>query len=66
MEAFEIITTVLGSLSGLSTVDWAFEQQVMPHINAVTKHMQSQYSALSTTKIEDGAYTLGNVFRRHG
>jgi len=38
----------------------------MLHINAVTKHIPSQYLALNITEILDKACTLGDVFTRHG
>jgi len=64
MEAFEIIASVLSSEQ--STADWVFEQQVMPHINAVTKHIPPQYLALCITRMPDGACRLGDIFHRHG
>jgi len=66
VEAFEMVASVLTRLSKQSTADWEFEQQLMPHINAVIKHISSQYLALDVTKILDKACTLGNVFNRHG
>jgi len=30
------------------------------------KHIPSQYLTLGTTKVGNEAYTLGNIFRRHG
>jgi len=38
----------------------------MPHINAVMKHIPSQFLALGTTKVAGEACTLGGIFRGHG
>jgi len=64
--AFEIITSGLSKSNKQSTADWVFEQQVLPYINAVMKHIPSQYLALGTTKIGGEARTLGNIFSKHG
>jgi len=66
MEALKIIASALKKSMYQSTADWVFEQQVMPHINAVAKHISSQYLALNITKILDKACKLGDVFTRHG
>ncbi|RPB27891.1 hypothetical protein L211DRAFT_472359, partial [Terfezia boudieri ATCC MYA-4762] len=65
-EAFEIITSVVHS-SGetMSTEDWIFERQVMPHFDAMAKHV-IQYLAVHNMKIEDGMHTLAAVYARHG
>ena len=65
-ESFEIIASGLSKSDERSTADWVFEQQVMPHINAVMKHIPSQFLALGTIKIWDEACILGNIFDRHG
>jgi len=56
-EAFGIIASGLRKSDGRSTADWVFEQQVMPHINAVMKYIPSQLLALGTTKIGGEACT---------
>jgi len=66
MEAFEIITSALHSLSKQSTADWVFVQQVMPHINAVTKHIPPRDLAQCITEISGRAWMLGDVLSRHG
>jgi len=38
----------------------------MPHINAMTKYMPPQCLELRIIKIQNGACTLGDIFRRHG
>ena len=66
MEAFEIITSgVRSSYEQMSTGDWIFEQQVMPHIIAMTKNIAGPFP-VDDMKIHDGAHNLGAVFMRHG
>ena len=49
--------------SRMRTDDWIFEQRVMPHIDAVTKHM-TRYVGVSDMLTESGS--LGDVYDRHG
>ncbi|RPB27890.1 TPR-like protein, partial [Terfezia boudieri ATCC MYA-4762] len=65
-EAFGIITSGIHS-SGetMSTEDWIFERQVMPHFDAVAKHV-IQYLAVRNMRIEVGMHTLAAVYARHG
>ena len=65
MEAFEIISSGVVSSDKRRTEDWIFEQQVMPHIDAVTKHA-TQYLAVGNTKVHGGANSLGDVYWRRG
>ncbi|KAF8418318.1 hypothetical protein EV426DRAFT_679825 [Tirmania nivea] len=64
-EAFGIITSIVGGLTKRCTEDWIFEQQVMPHIDAVTRYMP-QFLAEGNIEIPDEANGLGAFYFRHG
>ena len=49
--------------SRMRTDDWIFEQRVMPHIDAVTKHMAKYIGLID---IWNESSNLGDVYRRHG
>ncbi|KAF8418736.1 TPR repeat protein [Tirmania nivea] len=56
-EAFGIIASIVGGFAKRCTEDWIFEQQVMPHIDAVTRYMP-QYLAEGKIEMQDGANGL--------
>ncbi|KAF8416892.1 hypothetical protein EV426DRAFT_703238 [Tirmania nivea] len=64
-EAFGIIASIVGGFAKRCIEDWIFEQQVMPHVDAVTRYMQ-QYLAEGNIEIQDGANGLGAFYFRHG
>ena len=61
--AVEILGVHNPDESRMRTEDWIFEQRVMPHIDAVTKHM-TRYAGVSD--ILNESRSLGDVYRRHG
>ncbi|KAF8418345.1 hypothetical protein EV426DRAFT_577675 [Tirmania nivea] len=64
-EAFGIVASIVGSFAERCTEDWIFEQQLMLHIDAVTRYMP-QYLAKGNIEIQDGANGLGAFYLRHG
>ena len=60
-QAFGILRWAIDVPGNRATSDWAFEQRVMLHIDAVAKHMDN----FLEIEIDDGALTvnLGNVYR---
>ncbi|KAF8446939.1 hypothetical protein BGX38DRAFT_615123 [Terfezia claveryi] len=64
-EAFEVVVSGVDESNEGRTEDWIFERRVMPHIDAVTKHM-AQYAGVSNMSMNDGCMSLGDVYRRHG
>jgi len=63
--AFELVASGvhIPDESRMRTVDWIFEQRVMPHIDAITEHM-SKYAGLGDMQV--GSSNLGDVYSRHG
>jgi len=61
-EAFELLGSgvYIFDENRMRTVDWIFEQRVMPHIDAATKHMSKDVD------VQNGSKSLGDVYRRHG
>ena len=62
-EAVEIIASAVHGSDKQRTEEWIFQRRIMPHLDAVTKHM-TKYVGVSN--IQDQARILGNVYRRHG
>ncbi|RPB23397.1 TPR-like protein [Terfezia boudieri ATCC MYA-4762] len=64
-EAFEVVVSGVDKSNEGRTEDWIFERRVMPHIDAITKHM-AQYAEVSNMNMQDRSRSLGDVYRRHG
>ncbi|KAF8446937.1 P-loop containing nucleoside triphosphate hydrolase protein [Terfezia claveryi] len=64
-EAFEVVVSGVDESNKGRTEDWIFERRIMPHIDAVTKHM-ALYIGVNKMNMLDGSRSLGDVYRRHG
>ena len=64
-EAFGRIISGVHMSKELCTADWIFEQQAMPHIEAVMKQT-AQHVAKGNLKTQIGGDSLGIFYQRHG
>ncbi|RPB19148.1 hypothetical protein L211DRAFT_768391, partial [Terfezia boudieri ATCC MYA-4762] len=64
-EAFEVVVSGVGESNEGRTEYLIFERRIMPHIDAVTKHME-QYAGVSNMNMQAGSCSLGDVYMRHG